>query len=541
MRRVFDYLHEHIVKVIVIVAVLTAVISMAFILSDDGQKTQSGDEIVEYQSMKTVYFAMDKVKSLNPLSSQEEDTHYISKLVFSSLFQFDNTMGLKKDLVKSYETDAKDGEVKIKLRSDVEFSDGTDLTAYDVRYTVEQIGYIGNKSPYYVYADKIDYIDVHSDTSLTVYFKKPADAALDNLTFPIVSSSLYSSTDEKPIGSGMYKYGSYANHKTLKLNPNQKYYGTKAKNKLVFKVISDKTKIPGLMTIDSVTAAVTTDSAVAIEAEDKNLQVTAIPSSEMEYLGFNFKHKYLKDARVRKAIAKVMDFDTIIKDSYGGAGMISDSIYFPGYLGTENNGDPYEQDPVGASQLLKDCGFTDKDENGILEDKDGKEFILEILVNENEESRVDAAETIAAEMQKIGIKADVKKASWKSYKKALKKGKYDLYLGGYRFDAQYNLKEMFAKNNFLRYNNQDVLELVQKMETALTAEKQKAAYEKLKPMLTEELPYYCIMYRTYSFMSVERFTADVIPSYHNRYAGCDSWQWEKVLTTKVEDEDKETK
>ncbi len=540
MRKTFDFLHEHIVKVIVICAVLTAIVSMAFILRNDGKTTQDGDEIVDYQSMKTVYFAMDKVKSLNPLSSQEEDTHYISKLVFSSLFCFDENLNLKKDLVKSYETHAKDGKVDIKLLSGVNFSDGTDLTAYDIRYTVDQIGYIGEKCPYYAYADKIDYIEVHSDTSLTVCFKNPADAALDNLTFPIVSSYLYNSSDEKPIGSGMYKYGSYANHKTLKLNPNKSYYGDKATNNLVFKVISDKTKIPGLMTIDSVTAAVTTDTAVSIEAEDKKLQVTPISSSEMEYMGFNFKHKYLKDARIRKAIAKTIDLNTIINDSYGGAGMVSDTVYFPGFLGTENAGDPYEQDQVGASQLLKDCGFLDSDENGILEDKDDKEFSVEILVNENEESRVDAADTIASELQKIGIKATVVEKSWKSYKTALKKGKFDIYLGGYHFDNQYNLKEMFAKNNFLRYNNQDVLELVKKMETALTVEKQKETFQKLKPMLIEELPYYCIAYKTYSFISVERFNADVIPTFHHRYAGCENWQWEKILTMKLEKEDETT-
>ena len=70
MRNIIDFLHEHIVKVIVIVAVLTAVVSMAFILRNDGNSSQNGGEIVEYQSMKTVYFAMDKVKSLNPLSPE---------------------------------------------------------------------------------------------------------------------------------------------------------------------------------------------------------------------------------------------------------------------------------------------------------------------------------------------------------------------------------------------------------------------------------------------------------------------------------------
>lgn len=537
MRNILDFLHEHIVKVIVITAVLTGLLSIAVILHDERQNPQDGDSIVEYQSMNTVYFAMDKVKSLNPLSSQEEDTHYISKLVFSSLFRFDKNLSLENDLVKSYETDSQNGEVHIKLRSGIKFSDGTDLTAYDVRYTVDQIGYIGTRCPYFSYAEKIDYVEVHGDTSLTVYFRNPADAALDNLTFPIVSSNSYEMSDEKPVGSGMYKYGSYANHKTLRLNPNKKYYGKLAKNRLIFKVISDKTKVPGLMTIDSVTAAVTTNSVVATEAEDKKLQVIPIPSSEMEYIGFNFRNRYLNDVRIRKAVAKIIDMQDIIHDSYGGAGMASDSVYFPGFLGTENQGDPYELDQVGASKLLKDCGFQDSDENGILEDKDGREFTIEILVNENHESRVDAAETIAMELQKIGIRTDVVKKSWKSYLSSLKKGKFDIYLGGYCFDAQYNLKEMFAKNNFLGYNNRDVFQLVASMETAQSVEKQKETYEMLKPLLTEELPYYCIAYKTYSFLAVERFTADVIPGFHHRYDGCDSWKWEKILTTKVKGEE----
>ena len=32
--------------------------------------------MVEYEKMDTVYFAMDKVKSLNPLSSQEEEMYF---------------------------------------------------------------------------------------------------------------------------------------------------------------------------------------------------------------------------------------------------------------------------------------------------------------------------------------------------------------------------------------------------------------------------------------------------------------------------------
>ena len=78
--------------------------------------------------------------------------------------------------------------------------------------------------------------------------------------------------------------------------------------------------------------------------------------------------------RVRQAIAKTIDCQSIINDSYGGAGMESDTIYYPGFLGSEVKGDAYEQDQIGAAALLTECGFTDKDENGYLEDKNGKEI-----------------------------------------------------------------------------------------------------------------------------------------------------------------------
>ena len=533
--QLFDYLHDRIITVIVIVAILTFLISMILILTDEKEQEPVGSEITEYEEMETVYFAMDKVQSLNPLSSQEEDTYYISKLVFSSLFRLDAHLNVEKDLVSSYENDAGKGVVEIELRQDAEFSDGTSLNAYDVKYTIDQISYLGDKYPYYVYADKIDYIEITGDYSFTVYFKKASDAALDNLVFPIVCSNSFDRADEAPVGSGVYRYGTYANHKVLDLKPNEKYYGEKAQNELVFKVISDKSKVPGLMTIDSITAAVVTDSAVSIEAEDKKLNVTPIASNEMEYLGFNFKHKYLKKVKVRQAIAKTIDLEAIIRDSYGDMGMVSDTIYFPNFLDVENTGDPYSPDQVGASQLLKACGFSDSDGNGILEDKDGKEFALGILVNRDDEKRTDAAKTIAAELQKVGIKADVETLSWKSYKEALKDGDFDLYLGGYSFDSQYNLKEMFEKDNFTGYDNEAARKLVNTLETAISAEEQKENFIKLKNILVEDLPYYCLAYKTYSFISVNHFSAEMIPNYHHRYHGCDTWKWEKVMTTQVEE------
>lgn len=535
--RVLDFLHEHVIAIIIAVVVLAGVISTIAIVKGDVKTSAEETEKRTYEPMNTIYFAMDPVKSLNPLSSEDRDVYYISQLMFSSLFRLDDHLNIEPDLVSSYTANSSNGSVSIKLREDAKFSDGSNVTAEDVRYTVNQILRIGEESPYYEYASKIDSVKTSGSYSLTITFENPSDAALDNLVFPIVSSRSFDASSNKVVGSGRYTYGSYDSMKFLKLKPNQYYYGGAPENKIQFKVIQDKAKTTGLMTTDSVTAYVSTAEDADADAEDKKLNVTQIPSSELEYLGFNFDNKYLAKKEVRQAIALAIDSEGLIQDNYGGGGVTSDSIYFPGFLGTENKGDPFEQDQKGASELLKKAGFKDSNEDGILEDSKGRDFKLKILVNSNNGSRSDTASSIAEALNQIGIKASVERVSWSVYRSEIRSGDFDLYLGGYQFDKKYDLRALFSRSNYLGYKNDQVLNYVKKLETCISAEQQKETYEKLKTLLQEDLPYYGLCYKTYSFITVKRFTSTEIPTFFDMYRGCDTWKWEKVVVT--EEKEKE--
>ena len=125
--------------------------------------------------------------------------------------------------------------------------------------------------------------------------------------------------------------------KLLKLKPNTYYYGGVPQNRIQFKIIQDKTKTTGLMTTDALQLMSAQRKTQILTLRIK-LKVTKIPSSELEYLGFNFDNKYLAKKEVRQAIALAIDTESLIQDNYGGAGITSDSVYFPGFLGTENKG-----------------------------------------------------------------------------------------------------------------------------------------------------------------------------------------------------------
>ncbi|MGN0659830.1 MAG: ABC transporter substrate-binding protein [Emergencia sp.] len=541
LRNAFDFAHEHIVVIIIAVVVLAGIISTILIIRGDAAPESSDEEVIEYREMNTVYFAMDEIETLDPLSSQDSDVYYISKLIYSSLFDLDENLSLKKDVVSSFETSKGNGSVKIKLRDDVRFSDGSRLTAEDVRFTVNQILRLGEDSPYYEYVSRIASVQVKGTYSLVITFEDPSDAALDNLIFPIVSSDSYETGSNRNPGSGPYRYSSFDTLKALKLKPNGYYFGGEPSNRVTFKIVKDKSKVTGLMTTDAVTAFVSTSTDADVDAEDKNLKAERITSSEMEYLAFNFDNKILSDERIRRAVAMSIDVQTIIDDNYGGSAVASDTVYFPGFLGTENQGDAWPLDQKGASRLLSECGYRDSDEDGYLENEKGKTLSLTILVNRGNSRRVDTAYSIAESLKLTGIKADVRALSWSEYRAAIKEGDFDIFLGGYKFDKKYNLKELFRKSSCTGYYDKETWELVSSLETCLGPKKQKEIYEKLKTRLIEDLPYYCLCYKTYTFVTVQHFESETLPTFFDIFRGCSTYKWQKTVVTPPENAEAEKK
>ncbi|MDD7718670.1 MAG: ABC transporter substrate-binding protein [Eubacteriaceae bacterium] len=538
-QKVFDFLHAHILPIIVGIVLISSMLSLIVIMTSNDEKKQENNSDIVYEDIDTIYFAMNNIKSLNPLSSKDEDTYYISQIVYNSLFTLDDTLNIKGDLVSKYTANPENGSVKLTLKK-AKFSDGTSLSAYDVDYTIDVIKGLESSSPYFRYVDKIDYVEVLDSRTLKITFKNKYDAALDNLVFPIVSRESYESGTSGVPGTGPYCYGVYDRQRTLTLKPNKHYNGEKAKGKIVFKYVKNKDAVVGLITADMITAYMNKESDADAIAEDRDLQYTPVVSSEAEYLGFNMKNSLLADKKMRQAIAYGIDSDSIINENYGGTAVTADSIYFPGFMGTSAEGNRYAVDQRKSAALLEELGYKETNGEGYLVDEKGKVIEFSILVNSDNSGRCDSAASIADHLSKVGLKIKVEKLPWKKYLKALKQNKYDLYLGGYTFDKQFNLKSLFDKSNIRGYNNGDVQSYLKKMEMTLGAKKLTKYFEEFDQLLAEEVPYYCICYKTYGFTSVEHFTCQIQPTFFDIYRGCEEWKWQKAVSVESDNSEDNT-
>ena len=90
-QKVFDFLHAHILPIIVGIVLISSMLSLIVIMTSNDEKKQENNSDIVYEDIDTIYFAMNNIKSLNPLSSKDEDTYYISQIVYNSLFTLDDT------------------------------------------------------------------------------------------------------------------------------------------------------------------------------------------------------------------------------------------------------------------------------------------------------------------------------------------------------------------------------------------------------------------------------------------------------------------
>ncbi len=521
------FFQKNINFIIVAIAVISGIIATIVIFQGkDNDSSVIVAPEVQLEACDTIYIAMYEPKSFNVLSSDDEDVYYINDLVYGSLFKLDDTLNIQEDMVLSYSTDSDNGVVTVTIRDDVYFSDGSVVDAYDIQDTVEHIQNVGASSPYYHYVSKIENVVIDEKKTATIYFKSPSDASLDNLTFPLISVSEYDESQQFAIGSGPYSYGEYVKGQGIQLLPNEYYHQGVSDTTVEISFLKDKGRIPGLMSMDGVIGYLNRSASSDLIAEDKGFNCLSMPSSELEFIGFNLNSPLVKEVQFRKAISMAIDFEKILSEDYGGSATISDSIYYPGFLSADvQDGISYE--PKEATENLSELGLSDSDGDGFIENQQGDKVTLDLIVKSNNTRRTEAAQSIADELVSVGIEVNVIKLSNDEYNERLSKGNFDMYFAGLKVDKQFNLAELFGTSNYINLRDESLLSSIKELEKTHTHDEQIEIFKGIKSMLNENMVYMPVCYINYYFLSLQTLEYEINPAYYNPYRGLYTWKWQK--------------
>lgn len=497
-----------------------------FLFSNDPPKE-------EWQSDSTVHVPIERLRSLNPLISKDEDMLHISNLVFDGLFKLDEYMRPQKNLVEDYRYN--DKSLEIELKRNVLWHDGETFSAKDVKFTIEAIIYLAKikETIYEDYVSAIKNVVLNNDNPyiLTINFNNNTNVGMENLIFPILPahqfnkvSDIRNDSNYEMIGTGKYKLSEYHYLSNLTLVPFENYHDGKVNNNMCFEIVPDNSFATNMTKAGEITLFFEKNLERESLLAKQNLQAINFVSNEIEVIGFNFTNQHLANKQVRQAIACAVNLDDILNTAYYKNGIITDSVYYPNLYTIENMGDQYPYDLEKASMLFKEAGYEDSDDNGYIENSNNKELSFEILVSSDNEMRVTAAKMIKENLDKLGVITKIVFCKTEEYINRVNNGQYDMYIGGYKIDQRFNLKPLlFSGENNLNYVNPIVSEYLKQIEKSDDLQERTQHYKRMKNILIDELPYYCMLYKTYGCFITQFFDGEVLPQFHNLYYNCETW------------------
>jgi peptide/nickel transport system substrate-binding protein len=441
-------------------------------------------------------------------------------------------------LADSYSYAADGSSVTINLKQNVTWQDGEELTADDVKFTMDTITSASytNSTLYAGNINNVKYTKLNSKDpyQITIYFNNPQNISMGNFTFPIIPQHQFRNTDAAkkadpnyiPIGTGPYQIKDYNELSHIILKGNEKYHGSERPvNTLNFQIIPEKRDAINLMDVNNISVTFSKEIDRDTIYTNKDVNVVNFPSNEVELIGFNFKNVALKDARVRKAITAAVNTQEIIESAYYKNGIQNDNIYFPDFLRISSTKTSSRFDITKAKDLLKEAGYFDRNGDGILENAANQTISINILVNSEDQSRTAAAQIIKEGLEQLPIHTTITSKDWSGYHSDLASGNFDIYLGGYQIKENYDLRFLLHTNygNLIGYSNPALDALLDKMESGVSQKDRLAAYTQVNTILSDDLPYYCLLYKTYGAIASPALKGEINPSFLNMYEGAEKW------------------
>jgi peptide/nickel transport system substrate-binding protein len=329
-------------------------------------------------------------------------------------------------------------DVTWKLRQDIQWSDGTPVTAEDVVFTYNAL----TDPEYGFWIQGLDYIDgvdkvddytavVHYNTIYPGYTTQFGGEQI--VIWPAhycdaTQGFIYWDCSTKPLSDGPYTLKEWVlgDHMTFERNTNYYEQGKPTIDEVVVRIIPDETvRKQMLINGDADLDMWTTESMIAELQNQPNVEVNFSPYTRwVMRIFFNLAakgttdpaatpHPIVSDVRVRRAIRMAIDVDTIAKEFFLGYAQPTWTEFFRPPYNTCDIPKPV-YDPQAAAALLEEAGWTDQDGDGVREcngcetaEKGYKMEMEFITYGEYGEPLINTQQLIAEELGNIGIKLNL--------------------------------------------------------------------------------------------------------------------------------------
>lgn len=471
--------------------------------------------------------------TLNPIFQSSTYEFYLSDMLFSGIFAFDEKMNwtINHDIVESVEESPDQLTYVVKMKDGLTWHDGAPYEADDVCFSWEAIldenvPAVAAKSG----TDQVKSCDVLDRLTLKFTNKESLPTNKWNVQFNIIpkhlyekerkahpdlnSGDYYNKLNRAPVGSGPYKFVEWVENDKIVLERWEEYRGKKPHFKrMVFRLIPDPNIL--LLTFNKgdidefrfTPKQFATQAGPGSDFDKAGGAKLRKPQWDLTYLGWNMdgSNPFFADVRVRKAMTMACDIGRMRRDLTYNLYDQSTGIYHPTswmYPKTAPALLPFDLD--GAAKLLDEAGWlADPNQEGwryksIAGAPTRFEFTL--LVPQGSALGQQIGAILQDDLKSIGVKMEIQVLEWATFQERTRKHDFQASTAawgtGVDPDNSYNIWHSTsydpkgdAGRNYGGYKNERVDELFELGRREFDRAKRAEIYGEIHSLIYQDQPY----------------------------------------------------
>ncbi|MDE5415244.1 glutathione ABC transporter substrate-binding protein [Alkalihalobacterium chitinilyticum] len=438
--------------------------------------------------------------SLDPFNTTDGNSATVQSTMFEGLLRFDENMELVPVLARDYTYNEDATEITFTLQEGVTFHDGT---AFNAEVVKENLDFVRDRDNGLARASFFSFISevvVNDEFSVTIKSEEPNSAMASYMAH---ASASFKSIDEiakkkedenynldrNPVGTGPFVFDEWRDSEHVVVRKFEEYWNSSEAARvesITFRpVVEASTRVNMLKTgeVDLIYPIPTLNAAELENDADIDLYVGS--STDVFYIGMNFKEDKYQDLKVRQAMNHAVDKDGLIAQILDGYGQIAASAIAPAVYGYSGQS-IYEHDKDLARELMAEAGMEDG--------------FKATLWTRNTTEFVSVAEYVAIQLSEIGIDVEVQAYESGTLFDMLDAGENtDLWIGRWSpgtGEADYGLRPNFASdrvppnfNNSGYYINEELDQLFDEALRTPDQEKALSVYADLQKKIYEDAPW----------------------------------------------------
>ncbi|KAG0323448.1 hypothetical protein BGZ97_004079 [Linnemannia gamsii] len=257
----------------------------------------------------------------------------------------------------------------------------------------------------------------------------------------------------EPVGTGPFMLRSYQKDALIRYDRHPQYWGARPQvDQLIYAITPDPAvRVQRLRAGECQISLSPRPQDVSAMRINELVKTIETPGFMTAFVALNTQHKPLDNKKVRQAINLAFDRTNYLNTLFNGMALPAGNPYPPGTWSYAENIQPRPHNIARAKQLLAEAGYPKGFETVIWTRPTGS------TLNPNPQT---GAELLQADLEKIGIKAQVKIVEWGELIREAKQGEHDLLFMGWAGDngdpdnfltPQFSCAAVRSGTNFTRF------------------------------------------------------------------------------------------